>query len=153
MTTHYYRKSKPDLPIDYTTALFALQNNKRNPLQATRNDSACQLFAYRDHIDTDMLANKVTQDLYDHNPNAKQLARDSRKVQMARSNCQQASYLPGLVQRNITAMNPSMIPSEDQTISVLLNHPDNDPFNKPSIIKVLLIPEAMIPAKMEIHYR
>ena len=147
------RKSKKDLPVDYTTALFALQKNKTNPLQASRENPACQIFAVRDHIDADMLANKVTQDLYDHNPNAKQLAKDSRKVQMARSNCKQAAYLPGLVQRNITAMNPSMIPSEDQTISVLLNHPDNDPFNKPTIIKVMLVPEAMIPAKMEIHYR
>ena len=147
------RKSKKDLPVDYTTALFALQKNKTNLLQASRENPACQIFAVRDHIDADMLANKVTQDLYDHNPNAKQLARDSRKVQMTRSNCKQAAYLPGLVQRNITAMNPSMIPSEDQTISMLLNHPDNDPFNKPTIIKVMLVPEAMIPAKMEIHYR
>ena len=100
-----------------------------------------------------MLANKVTQDLFEFDPNAKQLAKASRKVQMRRSKCAKAAYMSGLANRNISAMNADMIPSEDQTISTLLNHPTNDPFNKPSVIKVILVPEALIPAKLEIDYR
>ena len=100
-----------------------------------------------------MLADKVAQDLYNFDPQAKQLARASRKVQMRRSKCAKAAYMPSLASKNITAMDADMIPSEDQTISVLLNHPKNDPFNKPSIIKIILVPEALIEAKLEIDYR
>ena len=100
-----------------------------------------------------MLANKVEQDLFEFNSQAKQLARDSRKVQMKRSKCAQVAKLQGLANRNISAINANMIPSDDQTITVLLNHPANDPFNKPTVIKVILVPEALIPSKIEIDYR
>ena len=46
-----------------------------------------------------------------------------------------------------------MIPSDELTITVLINHPDNDPFNKPTVIKVILVPESLIPSKIEIDYR
>ena len=38
-------------------------------------------------------------------------------------------------------------------LKVLLNHPANDPFNKPTVIKVILVPESIIPSKIEIDYR
>jgi len=41
----------------------------------------------------------------------------------------------------------------EQTVSVLLNHPDNDPYNKPTVIKVMLIPESSADRIMEIDYR
>ena len=68
-----------------------------------------------------MLADKVSQDLYRVNPNAKQLARDSRKVQMKRSKCLQATTLPGLANRNIRALNPKDIPADDQTFAGTCN--------------------------------
>lgn len=36
---------------------------------------------------------------------------------------------------------------------MLLNHKLNDPFNKPTVIKVFLVPEALIPSRIEIDYR
>ena len=41
----------------------------------------------------------------------------------------------------------------EQTVSVLLNHPDNDPYNKPTVIKVMLIPESSADKFMEIDHR
>ena len=132
------KKAKKDLPIDYTTAIFALQPNKTNPLQeefinyknennhlqysitqikANKENPEGFIFDVKDHIDPQMLANKVEQDLFEYNPQAKQLARDSRKVQMKRSRCVQAAQLRGLAQRNISALNANMVPSDDQTIT------------------------------------
>ena len=64
-----------------------------------------------------MLANKVEQDLYEFNSQAKQLAKDSRKVQLKRLKCVQAAQLRGLASRNISALNANMVPSDDQTIT------------------------------------
>lgn len=136
------KKAKKDLPIDYTTAIFALQPNKTNPLQeefinrknvnnhstrfsqyfitqikTSKENPEGFIFDVKDHIDPQMLANKVEQDLFEYNPQAKQLARDSRKVQMKRSRCAQAAQLRGLAQRNISAINANMVPSDDQTIT------------------------------------
>ena len=64
-----------------------------------------------------MLANKVEQDLFTFNPKAKQLAKDSRKVQLKRSKCAEAGKLRGLAERNISAIHANMVPSDDQTIT------------------------------------
>ena len=55
--------------------------------------------------------------------------------------------------RNIKSISPGLVPAHDQTVSVLLNIPDNDPFNKPTILHVLIIPELSADRNMEIDYR
>lgn len=36
---------------------------------------------------------------------------------------------------------------------MLLNHPDNDPYNRPTVIKVMLVPETSADRIIEIQYR
>lgn len=50
-------------------------------------------------------------------------------------------------------MDMSLIPKEDQPVTLILNHTKNDPFNKPTIVKVYLIPEEYQPSQMELDYR
>ena len=38
-------------------------------------------------------------------------------------------------------------------VKVLLNHPENDPYNKPTVIKVMLVPEMSADRTMELEYR
>lgn len=99
-----------------------------------------------------VLEQKVTQHLYDFNPDAKQLARDTRKLQLQRARCLDAKNWPCMAGRNVIA-NASLVPSMDQTCSVLLNHPDNDPYNRPTVIKVLLVPEMFANKQIDIDYR
>ena len=133
--------------MDYTTAIFAMQPNRTTLLQATKVDPESLIFDVQDHIDPKMLANIIRKDLQDFNPEAKEMAEDSRKVQLQRSKCNQAAAWPCLEDKNIKSMPDKLIPSQDQTISVLLNHPNNDPFNKPTVIKVMLIRETATDAK------
>lgn len=71
----------------------------------------------RDHIDTEVLEQKIKQDLYEFNPDAKQMARDSRKVQLERSRCYNTKAWPCMEGKNVK-VNPSLVPSMDQTVSV-----------------------------------
>ena len=58
-----------------------------------------------------------------------------------------------MANRNIKTISPGLVPSSEQTVSVLLNMPDNDPFNKPTTIHILIIPELSADRIMEIDYR
>ena len=90
------------------------------------------IFEARDHIVPEMLAGKFEQDLHDFDPKAKLMAPSTRKLQMQRSKVLQTAGLPCMRERGIKAMPPNLIPSMDQTITMLLNHPQNDPYNKPT---------------------
>ena len=79
-----------------------------------------------------MLASKFEQDLYDFDPKAKLMAPSTRRVQMQRSKVLQIAGLQCMRERGIKAMPPNLIPSMDQTITMMLNHPANDPYNKPT---------------------
>ena len=50
-------------------------------------------------------------------------------------------------------MEASLIPKQEQPVTLILNHTKNDPFNKPSVIKVYLLPEEFNPSQMELDYR
>ena len=79
-----------------------------------------------------MLASKFEQDLYNFDPKAKLMAPSTRKLQMQRSKVLQIAGLQCMRERGIKAMPPNLIPSMDQTITMMLNHPGNDPYNKPT---------------------
>ena len=100
-----------------------------------------------------MLASKIKQDLNAFDSKAKQLKEEARKVQLQRTKCNNASTWPCLTDRNFKPLPANLIPSQDQTVSALVNRPDNDPFNKPTIIRLVLIPETIIDPKMELQYR
>ena len=147
------KASDKKLSMDYTTAVFAMQPNRTTLLQPTKPDAEMLIFDVQDHINQKMLANIIKQDLHDFNSEANQLTEEAQKVQIQRSKCAQAAAWKCMSNKNVRVMPDKLIPSQEQTISVLLSHTDNDPFNKPTVIKVMLIPEMATDAKMEIKYR
>ena len=122
------RNNEKDLPIELTNAIFALEPNK----STLKREKETLIFEARDHIDPDMLASKFEQDLYNFDPKAKLMAPSTRKLQMQRSKVLQIAGLQCMRERGIKAMPPNLIPSMDQTITMLLNHPGNYPYNKPT---------------------
>ena len=58
-----------------------------------------------------------------------------------------------MTNKNIKQIAPGLVPAEDQTVSVLLNMPENDPFNKPTNIHVMLVPEMSADRILELDYR
>ena len=67
------------------------------------------IFAVKDHIDPELLEQKVKQDLHDFNPAAKQLARDSRKLQMDRARCYNAQNMQCMQNNDIKAIPPGLV--------------------------------------------
>ena len=87
------------------------------------------------------------------NPEALPLAKDSKMINLERSKCAEAATWPPMINRNCKAMDPSLVPKPNHTIPVILNHQNNDPYNRPSIIKVMIVPEDFMPEIMDLDYR
>ena len=86
-------------------------------------------------------------------PNGIPLNKDAKMINLERSKCAEAATWSCMVDRNCKAMNPSLVPKPDHTIPVILNQPNNDPFNRPSIIKVMIVPEEFMLPTMDLDYR
>ena len=106
--------------MEYTTAVFAMQPNRTTFLQAAKPETDYMIFDVQDHLDTRMLANMIKRDLKNFDSNAKPLAEESEKVQIQRSKCKQAAAWPCMANKNIRSMPDQLIPSQKQTMAVLL---------------------------------
>ena len=74
-------------------------------------------------------------------------------INLERSKCAEAATWRSMIDRNCKAMDPSLVPKPNHTIPVILNHKNNDPYNRPSIIKVMIVPEDFMPETMDLDYR
>ena len=72
---------------------------------------------------------------------------------MERTKCYNAQRWECFANKNVKTISPGLVPSNDQTVSVILNMPENDPFNKPTNIHVFIVPELSADRIMELDYR